>query len=131
MAMKKGSQSVEVVLGRHVVCSAGDGKANVEEIKWLTETVLNSTKAWKTSGWGYIPDCTKMDPVTPDVGNELVEMTKKFVENGCKAIAFVDGASVMLKVQAQSNTKRSNTGLEENHFATKEEALAWLKERSL
>jgi len=34
----------------------------------------------------------------------------------------------MLKVQAQKNTQRSETGVAEAHFATVEEALAWLKE---
>ena len=54
-------------------------------------------------------------------------MTKKFVEAGCKAFAFAEGNSIMLKVQAQKNTQRSETGVAEGHFATVEEALAWLK----
>ena len=47
--MKKtnGAQSVEVVAGRHIVVSAGVGKTNVEELKWLTTTVLEAAKAWK------------------------------------------------------------------------------------
>ncbi len=131
MALKKGAQTVEVVPGRRIICSTGVGKTNVDEIKWLTETVLNEARSWKATGWGYVPDCTEMDPVTPDVGNELVAMTKVFVENGCKAAAFIDGSSVMLKVQAQSHTKRSNTGLAEQHFRTRDEALNWLKELHL
>jgi hypothetical protein len=34
----------------------------------------------------------------------------------------------MLKIQAQKNTKMSETGVLEGHFATVEEALAWIKE---
>ena len=33
----------------------------------------------------------------------------------------------MLKIQAQKNTQRSETGVAEGHFATLDEALAWIK----
>lgn len=128
MAKTMGAQTVETISGRHVVLSAGVGKTNVDELKWLTDTVLSSASAWKSTGWAYIADCSKMDPVTPAEGRELVEMTKKFVEAGCKAFAFAEGNSIMLKVQAQKNTQRSETGVAEGHFATVDEALAWLKE---
>ena len=100
-------------------------KTNVDELKWLTETVLSNAKAWKATGWAYIADCSQMSPVSPAEGGELVTMTKKFVEAGCKAFAFAEGKSLMLKVQAQKNTERSNTGVAEGHFATVEEALDW------
>ena len=58
---------------------------------------------------------------------KLVKMTKQFVDAGCKAFGFAEGRSLMLKVQAQKNTQRSNTGVVEGHFATVEEVLAWLK----
>lgn len=128
MAKKNGAQSVDVVAGRKIVLSAGVGKTNVDELKWLTETVLSSAKAWKTTGWAYIADCSKMEPVSPAEGGELVQMTKKFVEAGCKAFAFAEGKSILLKVQAQKNTQRSQTGIAEGHFQTVEEALKWLKE---
>lgn len=55
-------------------------------------------------------------------------MTKKFVEAGCKAFGFAEGSSVMLKLQAQKNTQRSETGVLEGHFATVDEVLTWLKD---
>ncbi len=128
MVKKNGAQSVEVIPGRKIVLSAGVGKTNIDELKWLTQTVLGEAKAWKDTGWAYIADCSQMSPVTPAEGGELVEMTKSFVEAGCKAFAFAEGTSIMLKVQAKKNTERSNTNLTEGHFATVEEALAWLKE---
>ena len=127
MAKKNGAQSVETIAGRKIVLSAGVGKTNIDELKWLSETVLSSAKSWKNSGWAYIADCSQMSPVTPAEGGELVTMTKKFVEAGCKAFAFAEGTSVLLKVQAQKNTQRSQTGIAEAHFATVEEALDWLK----
>lgn len=128
MVKKNGAQSVEVITGRRVVLSAGVGKTNVDELKWLTETVLASAAAWKNLGWAYIADCSKMDPVSPAESGELVTMTKKFVEAGCRAFGFAEGKSIMLKVQAKKNTERSNTGIPEGHFETVDEALAWLKE---
>ena len=128
MAKKNGAQTVEAVAGRKIVVSAGKGKTNIDEIKWLTDTVLSEAAAWKSSGWAYVADCSEMDPVTPAEGGELAIMTKKFVDGGCKVIGFAEGHSIMLKVQAKKNTERSNTGIMEGHFATVDEALAWLKE---
>ncbi|MBO5166553.1 MAG: hypothetical protein J6B90_08140 [Lachnospiraceae bacterium] len=128
MVKKNGAQSVEVITGRRIVLSAGVGKTNIDELKWLTETVLASAAAWKSSGWAYIADCSQMRPVTASEGGELVIMTQKFVEAGCKAFAFVEGDSLMLKIQAQKNTQRSETGVMEGHFVTLDEALAWLKD---
>ncbi len=128
MAKKNGAQSVEVIPGRRIVLSAGVGKTNIEELKWLTETVLEEAAQWKGTGWAYIADCSQMKPVTGAESGELVTMTKKFVDAGCKAFGFAEGISVMLKIQAQKNTERSQTGVAEGHFATVEEALDWLKE---
>ncbi len=127
MAKSFGSQTVETVPGRKVVISGCVGETNIDELKWLTDTVLAEAAAWK-SGWAYIADCSQMKPVTPAEGGELVIMTKKFVDAGCKAFGFAEGTSIMLKVQTQKNTQRSETGVLEGHFATREEALDWIKE---
>ncbi len=127
MAKKNGAQSVETIPGRKIVLSAGVGKTNVDELKWLTETVLAEAAAWKQSGWAYIADCSQMSPITATESGELVTMTKKFVEAGCQAFGFAEGKSIMLKIQAQKNTERSQTGVIEGHFATVEEVLDWLK----
>ncbi len=127
MAKVNGAQSVEVIPGRKIVLSKGKGKTNVAELQWLTTTVLQSAAAWKNTGWAYIADCSEMGPVGSMESTELVKMTKKFVDAGCKAFGFAEGRSIMLKVQAKKNTERSNTGVVEGHFATVEEVLAWLK----
>ena len=127
MAQKNGAQSVETIAGRKIVLSAGVGQTNIDELRWLTDTVLSNAKSWKATGWAYIADCSQMKPVSPTEGGELVIMTKKFVEAGCKAFAFAEGKSLMLKIQAQKNTQRSETGVAEGHFATVDEALEWLK----
>ncbi len=127
MAKVNGAQSVEKIAGRKIVLSAGVGTTNIDELKWLTETVLAEAAAWKATGWAYIADCSQMKPVSPSEAGELVTMTKKFVEAGCKAFGFAEGKSIMLKVQAQKNTERSQTGVAEGHFATVPEVLEWLQ----
>ena len=127
MAKVNGAQSVEVIPGRKIVLSAGVGKTNIAELKWLTETILEEAKDWKTTGWAYIADCSQMDPVTPAESGELVVMTRKLVNAGCKAFGFAEGGSVMLKVQAKKNTERSQTGVLEKHYATVDEVLKWLQ----
>jgi len=97
MAKKMGAQSVETIPGRKIVLSAGVGKTNAEELKWLTDTVLASATAWKSTGWAYIADCSQMAPVGPSEGGILVEMTKKFVEAGCKAF-------VLAHISPENNT---------------------------
>ena len=127
MAKKNGAQSGETIPGRKIVLSAGVGKTNVDELIWLRETVLAEAAAWKASGWAYIADCSQMSPISASESGELVTMTKMFVEAGCKAFGFAEGKSIMLKIQAQKNTERSQTGVLEGHFATVEEVLDWLK----
>jgi len=68
-----------------------------------------------------------MNPVAPSVGKELVIMTQRLVEAGCKAIGFAEGEAIMLKIQAKRNTELSNTGILEGHFSTVDEVLRWLE----
>ena len=107
--------------------AAGTGKTNIDDLKWLMSTVLSKVGSWKTSGWAYVADCTQMEPVGPGEIGQLVEMTKSFVEAGCKAFGFAEGSSLMLKVQTKKNTQMSDTGVIEGHFETVEQVLEWLK----
>lgn len=122
-----GTQIVEDVAGRRIIISTGKGQTNVEDLKWLTATVLRHAAAWKTIGWAYVADCSEMGPVGPNEGGQLVEMTKAFVDAGCKAFGFAEGSSLMLKIQAQKNTQMSHTGVIEGHFTTVPEVLEWLQ----
>lgn len=121
-----GTQSVEVILGRNIILSAGKGLTNVPDLVWLQETVLKKSKLFR-GDWAYIADCIEMQPVGPKEISQLIEMTKAFVDAGCKAFGFAEGTSVMMKAQTKTNTKFSKTGVIEGHFATVEEVLEWLK----
>ena len=128
MAKTNGAQTIELVNGRRIILSTGVGRTNIDELVWLTENILADAAAWKDKGWAYIADCTMMEPVQPHEANELVHMTKAFVATGCRAFGFAEGGATLLKIQAKSNTKRSETGVLEAHFATVEEALNWIQD---
>ncbi len=127
MAMTYGVQVVELIPERRIILSSAVGKTNVDEIKWLADTVISNVSRWENDGWAYMVDCSKMMPVTPAECMELISMTRRVAENGCGAIAFVEGSSTMLREQARTNTSRAETDLLEEHFATREEALNWLE----
>lgn len=128
MSKKNGAQTIESIPGRRIILSTGVGTTNADELIWLKENILKDVALWKSKGWAYIADCSNMNPVGPHEIGHLVDMTKAFVDAGCKAFGFAEGQSIMLKVQAKKNTEMSKTGVLEGHFATVEEALNWIKE---
>lgn len=128
MKERHNTQEVEVINGRNIIVSAGFGKTNIDDLEWLLDTVLSKAEKWKNTDWAYVADCTQMEPVGASEAGHLVNMTKAFVEAGCKAFGFAEGSSIMLKAQAKVNTKMSETGVLEGHFETVQEALGWLKQ---
>lgn len=126
MQEKTVTQVVNDVEGRRIIVSAGIGQTNPTDLQWLMDTVLKHAAKWKATGWAYVADCTQMKPIGPQESSILVKMTKAFVDAGCKAFGFAEGASMMLKIQAKKNTQMSDTGVIEGHFATVEEVLNWL-----
>lgn len=127
MAKKHGTQTVETIPGKRMVKSGAVGSTNVEEVQWLTKTLVSEASAWKRSGWGYICDISKMSPVTPDVSKELVELHKMLEESGCKAMAFVDFGSFVTSAQAKRHQQKSNAAIQEGHFKTDADAIAWIE----
>ena len=126
MNQKHGAQTVETIMGKKIVKSGAVGSTTLEEIQWLTRTLVSASAAWKSTGWGYISDISKMSPVTPDISAELVNLHKALETSNCKAMAFVVGSSIFTDAQAKSHQKQSKAGILEGHFKTEAEAIAWL-----
>ncbi|MBE6901743.1 MAG: hypothetical protein E7478_04655 [Ruminococcaceae bacterium] len=126
MNQKHGAQTVETIMGKKYIKSGAVGSTTLEEIQWLTKTLVNASAAWKATGWGYISDISKMSPVTPDISAELVNLHKALETSNCKAMAFVVGSSIFTDAQAKSHQKQSKAGIQEGHFKTEAEAIAWL-----
>ena len=127
MKLTHGAQTVEVFKEKRIIKSGAVGSTNVEEVKWLTGTLVSSSTAWKASGWAYIVDISKMSPVTPDVSEELVQLHKKLEAAGCKAMAFVDFGAFVTATQAKKHQQKSNAAIQEGHFRTEPDAIAWIE----
>jgi hypothetical protein len=130
MEIRNGNKLVKTIPGRHIVYSYGEGKLDFPLVKELCLAVLNCSKTWKTCGWGLISDVQNLDPVGSDAGKGLIQMTKYFSDNGCKAFAFIDGSACILKAQTKSHQQRSSSAASQGHFSTIEEALAWMEQLS-
>lgn len=126
MVLTKGAQKVEVYADKRAVKSGAVGSTNVEEVRWLTNTLAQQSMAWKLSGWAYICDISQMQPASPEVSKELIALHKQLVVSGCKAIAFVEGASFFTAAQAKEHQKQSKAAIQEGHFRTEAEALKWI-----
>ena len=126
MKLTHGAQTVETIAGKRAIKSGAVGATNVEEIRWLVNQLVTLSGTWKASGWAYVVDITKMAPASPEVSKELVDLHKKLTAAGCKAMAFVEGGAFMLAAQAKEHQKQSHAAIQEGHFRTEAEALAWV-----
>ncbi len=127
MTLKHGAQTVDTYPGKRIIKSGAVGATNIEEIQWLTKTLVSNSSAWKLSGWGYICDISKMSPVSPEASTELVNLHKALATSGCKAMAFLDFCSFVTGAQAKEHQKKSNTAIQEGHFRTEEDAIKWIE----
>ena len=126
MKYTHGAQWVETVDGKRALKSGADGATNAEEVRWLTSKLVSMSAAWKSNGWAYIVDITKMAPAAPEVSAELVNLHKQLTAAGCKAMAFVEGYAFVLAAQAKEHQKQSAAAIQEGHFKTEADALKWI-----
>ena len=126
MKWTHGAQTVETYMGKRVIKSGAVGATNAAEVRWLTQTLVSSSMAWKAQGWGYIVDISQMAPVTPDVSQELIILHQKLTAAGCRAMAFVEQGAFYTAAQAKQHQKESKAIIQEGHFRTEEEALQWI-----
>ena len=126
MRFTYGAQIVETILGKRVIKSSAAGATNADEVRWLTNKLVSTAAPWKTKGWAYMVDISKMAPATPDVSKELVNLHTQLTAAGCKAMAFVEGSAFMLAAQAKEHQKQSHALIKEGHFKTEADALKWI-----
>lgn len=126
MTYNNGAQTITTYPGKKYIKSSADAATNVAEVKWLTDKLVSLAMPYKSTGWAYICDISKMPPVTPDVSTELIELHKKLEASNCKAMAFVNFASFITGAQAKEHGKKSNAAIQEGTFRTEEDAIKWI-----
>lgn len=124
----KGIQKIEVFENDFVIKSSADGITNVEEIAWLKDKLVEISKNWEGKKWAYIADISKLQIVPTEVSSELIQLHVEIYNNGCVCVGFVEPEKAFISRQAAVHNRMSNTGLQEGHFNSFEQALAWAKE---
>lgn len=124
----KGVQKIEVFEDDLIIKSGADGVTNVEEIIWLKEKLLEISKKWKGKKWAYIADISKLEIVPTEVSSELIKLHVEILKNGCVCVGFVEPEKAFISRQAAVHNRMSNTGLQEGHFNSFDDAFSWAKE---
>ena len=124
----KGIQKIEVFENDFVIKSSADGITNVEEIAWLKDKLVEISKNWEGKKWAYIADISKLEIVPTEVSSELIKLHVEIFKNGCVCVGFVEPEKAFISRQAAVHNRMSNTGLQEGHFNSFEDALSWAKE---
>lgn len=122
-----GVQEIQVYEEKRVIKSRAVGSTTLEEVKWLSDTLLSYAEKWKESGWAYIVVINEMYPVTAEVSAELVKFNKKIETAGGKALAFVDAGAFVVSAQAKRHKRKSKAAYKERHFKTEEDAFEWIE----
>lgn len=128
MGYCKGVQKIEVFEDDLIIKSGADGVTNVEEIIWLKEKLLEISKKWKGKKWAYIADISKLEIVPTEVSSELIKLHVEIFKNGCACVGFVEPEKAFISRQAAVHNRMSNTGLQEGHFNSFDDAFSWAKE---
>lgn len=124
----KGVQKIEVFEDDLIIKSGAYGVTNVEEIIWLKEKLLEISKKWKGKKWAYIADISKLEIVPTEVSSELIKLHVEIFKNGCVCVGFVEPEKAFISRQAAVHNRMSNTGLQEGHFNSFDDAFSWAKE---
>lgn len=124
--IKSDKGTVEILQGKNVVKSAGWGLWGPEDVKELTANVITLRKQLKPGKWGYIADPSQMDPVlSKETSDEFVNFHIALDNNGCSAVAFLDGRTAAMKQKTQRHHQSSGDKMQTEHFRDEKEALDW------
>lgn len=112
--------------GRNIVMTFGSGIWTTEHVKALLGDVLKVGRRFGGK-WAYIADPTGIDATIPkEVSAEFIRLHKKVEEEGCTAIAFLDGKTAIMQKMSQMHQDSSASKLLVGHFEEETEALDWL-----
>ncbi|MDD3205027.1 MAG: hypothetical protein PHS74_04725 [Lachnospiraceae bacterium] len=115
---------------RRIIYSIGNGVARAHEVEWLYKNLCEMTSNWHDSSWAYVAFIEKLEQVSPKGSTRYIKLHETLSENNCKYIAYVEGNSYEVSVQAARHKEASNTpGTTNKYFTTVDEALEWLKEK--
>lgn len=116
--------------GRKIVYSRGKGIARAHEVEWLHETLAELSTPWHEDGWAYVAYIEDLQQVSPKGSSQYIKLHEVLAENNCKYIAYIEGNSYEVSVQAARHKEMSRTPETENkYFPTVDDGLEWLSEK--
>ncbi len=115
--------------GRKIIYSQGEGIAKAHEVEWLYTNICDLAKEWNGQEWAYVAFIEKMGQVSEKGSTRYIKLHETLALNHCKCIAYIEGNSYEVSVQAAKHKQASNTPTTTNrYFNTVDEGLAWLTE---
>ncbi len=116
--------------GRKIVYSRGKGIAKAHEVEWLYEALEELSDPWHEDGWAYIAFIEDLQQVSPKGSTRYVRLHETLAKCNCKCIAYIEGNSYEVSVQAARHKEMSHTPETENrYFPTVDDGLEWLAEK--
>ena len=113
---------------RKIVYSEGKGIAKAHEVEWLYSNLCEITKDWHDEDWAYVAFIEKLQQVSPKGSSRYIKLHEELCAHNCKYIAYIEGNSYEVSVQAARHKEASNTPTTTNkYFNTVDEALSWLE----
>lgn len=115
--------------GRRIIYSEGKGIAKAHEVEWLYTNICEMAKEWNEEEWAYVAFIEKLEQVSPKGSSRYIKLHEALAANNCKCIAYIEGNSYEVSVQAAKHKQASNTPTTTNrYFNTVDEGLEWLSE---
>lgn len=112
---------------RRIVYSRGTGIATSEDVQGLIDSIINLTKDWQDEkGFAYMAFIEDLQQVEKDASEKYVLLHETISNAHCKAIAYIEGNSYEVSVQASRHKEKSNSPKTVNqYFNIEEEGLEW------
>ena len=116
--------------GRRIVCSRGIGIASKDDVQGLIDVINELSKNWQDSkGFVYMAFIEELKQVAPEASEKYVLLHKTLAKINCKAIAYIEGNSYEVSVQANKHKQRSGDRIVQNrYFDIENHALEWFSE---
>lgn len=116
--------------GRRIVYSRGKGVASAEDVQGLIDAIMELSAQWQDEkGFAYMAFIENLEQVEPMASEKYVLLHETMSKSHCKCIAYIEGNSYEVSVQASKHKKRSESPETVNkYFAIEEEGLHWFEE---
>jgi len=113
--------------GRRIIYSKGVGIASKDDVQGLIDSIKELSKDWQDEkGFVYVAFIEELKQVAPEASEKYVLLHQTLSKINCKAIAYIEGNSYEVSVQANKHKQRSGDRIVQNrYFETEYDALEW------